>query len=57
VNQRNERPGHHNFDQVLKWLQSLRAKGMFGTVQLGFQNGEITHIEKKPVLKPGDPLD
>jgi hypothetical protein len=47
---------HHNFDDVLRYLRHLQHKGFYGTVNLGFQSGEITQVEPKSVIKPGDPL-
>jgi hypothetical protein len=47
---------HHQFEEVLQYLQALRRKGFYGTIHLGFQRGEITQIESKTVSKPGDTL-
>ena len=52
-----KRPTHHNFEDVLQYLRQLRCKGFYGTINLGFQSGEITQVEPKSVIKPGEPLD
>jgi hypothetical protein len=51
-----KKPPHHNFDEVMMYLRRLRSKGFYGTIHLGFQSGEITQIEPKSVIKPGEPL-
>lgn len=50
-------PAHFEFEEVLKWLRALRSKGFYGTIQLGFQAGEISYMRNEHPLKPGDPLE
>ncbi len=50
------KPRHHNFEEVVQYLRQLRSKGFYGTINLGFQAGEVTQVEPKSVIKPGEPL-
>jgi hypothetical protein len=47
---------HHNFEDVVQDLRRVRDAGFFGTRNLGFQSGEMTQIEAKSVIKPGESL-
>ena len=49
-------PRCHNFEAVVQYLRDLRRKGFYGTINLGFRSGEITQVEPKSVIKPGEPL-
>jgi hypothetical protein len=57
VSEPKKTPAHHDFEAVVQWLRQLRSRGFYGTIQLGFQSGEISYMKNEHPLKPGDPLE
>lgn len=57
MSQEKEKPRHHDFEEVILGIRRLRSRGFFGTITLGMQKGEVTQVEPKPTLKPGDSLE
>ena len=51
-----EKPRHHDFDKVIKWLYECRAHGYYGAIELKLMNGEFTDVRPTPTCKPGEEL-
>ena len=54
---RAKRPDHHDFDEVIRALRQLRARGTHGKTVLTWRGQDIVHVEHTDGRTPGEPLD